>query len=413
MRMFIGRLLLTLQVLVAPSAPAQVLTLAEARELAARNQPRLASQQAAADAARELVAPESALPDPKLKLGLNNVPINGPDSWSLTRDPMTQRTVAVEQVFPDQQKRQLRGERAGLEAELGAAELENQRRALRRDAALAWLNVYYPLRAIRLLDEALGFYERQKQAAEIALRAGRGAAADVHRVQVEAGLQRDRRLEMLAQSARARAELARWIGAAAHAEIGGAPDERPAPPLDVLRARVLEHPQLAAAHREIALADNDVRQARAAFRPDWSLEVGYAARGSGYGDMVSVLVGIELPLFTTHRQDRRLASRISLKEKHEQQHEAHRRALLAEVESAHVAWESLNTRVTRFDRDVLPEAARRADAAVVAYQGGRGDLAAALEARRAELDLRLQRLALEADRARAREAIHYLAAGRE
>jgi outer membrane protein TolC len=155
-----------------------------------------------------------------------------------------------------------------------------------------------------------------------------------------------------------------------------------------------------------------VRQANAAYRPDWSLEVMYSKRGPDYSDMMTVLVGVELPLFTANRQDRRLASRLAAKAKHEQQHENHRRMLLAELEAAHANWQTLALRLERFDRDVLPQAVNRVEAALAGYRGARVDLASVVEARRAELELRLQRLMLEVELARARAQLDYLVAGK-
>jgi len=124
---------------------------------------------------------------------------------------------------------------------------------------------------------------------------------------------------------------------------------------------------------------------------------------------VSVQVGIELPLFTANRQDRRLASRRAAKDKHEQQHENHRRMLLAELDAAYTNWETLSARVERFERDVLREAARRVEAALAGYRSGRGDLAAVIAAQRSELELQTQHLLLQVERARARVQLDYLA----
>jgi outer membrane protein TolC len=390
-------------------AAAQPLGIEDAAMLALGSQPLLAGQQAAVEALRENAVAESQLPDPRLKLGINNLPINGADQYSLTREAMTMRSIAVEQMFPAADKRRLKGERALIEAELALAELENLRRSVRRDARLAWLSVYYPASAVALMKSALDFYEREREALEVALRGGRASLADIAKVGVEMEMQRDRLIDITGQERKARAELARWIGRDASRVLSAAlPQPSPLPALVVLREGVHEHPQLGTARFEVALAENDVRQARAGYKPDWGLELAYAKRGPAYSDMVSVQVGIELPLFTANRQDRRLASRRAAKEKHEQQHENHRRALLAELEAAYANWETFSARVERFERDVLPVAARRVDAALAGYRSGRGDLASAIAARRSELELRMQHLMLQVELARARVQLEYL-----
>jgi outer membrane protein TolC len=391
-------------------AAAQALGIDDAAALALANQPLILGQQAAVEASQQNAVAESQLPDPRLKLGINNLPINGDDQYSLTRDFMTMRSIAVEQMFPAADKRRLKGERATLEAGLAAAEMENLKRTVRRDAQLAWLAVYYPIHAAALMKPALDFYTREREALELALRGGRASLADIAKVGVEIELQRDRLIDIAGQERRARTELARWIGNDASRDLSAAlPALRRPAPLDALRTGVHDHPQLGTARSEIALAENDVRQASAAYRPDWSVELAYAKRGPAYSDMVSVQVGIELPLFTANRQDRRLASRRAAKDRHEQQHENHRRMLLAELDAAYANWETLTARIERFERNVLREAASRVEAALAGYRSGRGDLAAVIAARRGELELQAQHLMLQVERARARVQLDYLA----
>jgi cobalt-zinc-cadmium efflux system outer membrane protein len=324
-------------------AVAQPLGIDEAAALAITNQPLITGQQATIASSRENAIAESQLPDPRLKLGINNVPVNGSDQYSLTRDFMTMRSIAVEQMFPAAEKRRLKGERATLETQLAEVELQNIRRTVRRDARLAWLGAYYPSRAAELMKGTLAFYAQQREALDVALRGGRASLADIARISVEIELQHDRLIEIAGQERKARAELARWIGTdASRALAATLPSAQPLPSLTVLHDRVHDHPQLGSARSEIALAENEVRQASAAYKSDWSVELAYAKRGPAYSDMVSVQVGIELPLFTANRQDRRLASRLAAKEKHEQQHENHRRMLMAEMDAAYSAWHTLD-----------------------------------------------------------------------
>ena len=215
--------------------------------------------------------------------------------------------------------------------------------------------------------------------------------------------------DLAGQEHRARAELARWIGPSAQRPVEGAlPAQRPLPALDALRHRAHDHPQLSSARSEIALAENDVRQANAAYKPDWSVELMYSKRGPDYSDMVSVQVGIDLPLFTANRQDRRLASKLAARTRHEQQHENHRRMLVAELESAHAGWVALAQREERFGRHVLPQADARIEAALAGYRAGRVDLLAVIESYRARLDLAMQHLTLKVELARVRTQLDYL-----
>ena len=83
------------------------LSLAETLKIAVARSQQIVSQRAMADAAREMVVPAGELPDPKLKVGVENVPTDGSDAWSLTRDFMTMSKVGLMQEFPREEKRRL------------------------------------------------------------------------------------------------------------------------------------------------------------------------------------------------------------------------------------------------------------------------------------------------------------------
>jgi outer membrane protein TolC len=67
-------------------------------------------------------------------------------------------------------------------------------------------------------------------------------------------------------------------------------------------------------------------------------------------------------------------------------------------------------RVADFDASIIPDAERRAESALSAYKAGRGNFDTVLLARRGLLDVRLQRLALAAESARAQVRLDYWSA---
>ena len=69
------------------------LTLDQALRAAQDRSRQLVAQDAAAAGWREMAVSAGQRPDPTLKVGVNNLPIDGPDRLSLTRDFMTMRSV--------------------------------------------------------------------------------------------------------------------------------------------------------------------------------------------------------------------------------------------------------------------------------------------------------------------------------
>src|SRR5512132_4427994 len=95
------------------------------------------------------------LPDPTLKLGIDNLPVEGADAYSLTRDFMTMRRIGVMQEFTRGEKRQLRTARFEREAERAGAEKSATLAMIQRDAALAWLDRYYAEATAAVIAEQL------------------------------------------------------------------------------------------------------------------------------------------------------------------------------------------------------------------------------------------------------------------
>ena len=71
-------------------------------------------------------------------------------------------------------------------------------------------------------------------------------------------------------------------------------------------------------------------------------------------------------------------------------------------------WESLRARLARYDASLLPLARERAAATLDAYRAGAATLTQVLDARRAEIDVRIVRLELERDFARVWAQLAYL-----
>ena len=71
------------------AAQAQPLTFERAQALAEQSAPENLARQAQVASAQQAVEPADALPDPKLILGIDNLPIEGPDRYTLNRDSMT------------------------------------------------------------------------------------------------------------------------------------------------------------------------------------------------------------------------------------------------------------------------------------------------------------------------------------
>ncbi len=377
------------------------LSLDEAVALAAAQSSRVSASQAQADAARQLAVAAGQRPDPVLKLGINNLPIDGPDAWSLTRDFMTMRSVGLMQELTRADKRQARAARATGEADAALIGQRQLTADLQRDAALAWFERSFQQSMRELLVAQQTEAERQMQAAEAAYRGGKGTQAEALAARTELELLRDRIEQVDRMAAVATTQLGRWIGAAASRPA--APRPTLAPPAwaqDNLAEHLRAHPQIAGAAQQVALAQADAEIARADKQADWSVELMLSQRGSAYSNMVSLNLSRPLQWDQTQRQDRELAARQSQVSRAVAERDDLLRAHEAEVRVMLQEWQSHVARLERYDARLLPLNRQRNEAALSAYRANNGSLAAVLEARRAEIDTRIERLRIEMDIAR-------------
>jgi outer membrane protein, heavy metal efflux system len=390
-------------------ARAQVLTLDEAMRLAEAQSPRLAAQRHALSAAEEQTIRAGELPDPRLRVGIENLPVTGADRFRYDRDSMTMRAIGLMQEFPSSDKRSARSGRASRARDVERSMLFSQRALLQRDVAVAWLELQFAERSRAALERLVERLAAQADTVAAGVARGRQSAAEGFTLRGSVEQARDRVLDQERILERARYALAALLADEAKRPLGPLPElDRLAHPREVLLARLQEHPQLRVYDLREDLARAEVDVARAGKRSDWSLEVGYGHRRPDFDNMLSVMVAIDLPWQAQRRQDRDIASRLAgleqaraLREDARRMHEAELRGLLADYDAA-------TRRLERYRAVLVPLAGERSEAALAAYRGGRGELSAVLDAQRAITETQLASIAIEADRAKAWASLSYL-----
>jgi outer membrane protein TolC len=390
-------------------ARAQALSLEEALRAGAAQSPRLAAQRAMIGAAAEQVGRAAELPDPKLRLGIENLPVTGPDRFRYDRDFMTMRQIGFAQDFPNGAKREARNLRAERMRDVEGANLSAQRAALYREIALAWTDAHFAERTRTAVERLARQFQLHTDTVAAAVARGRQSAADALMVRHAYEQANDRLIEQDRMVTKARIALATWIGEDAKRPLAAPPDMASlAHPREHLVERLAEHPQLRVFDQREGLARAEVELARSEKRSDWMLEVGYGRRRPEFDDMLTVMVSIDLPLRAERRQDRDIASRLAEVEQVRAMREDERRMREAEVRGWLADFDTAQRRIERFERVLAPLARDRSTAALAAYQGGRGELGGVLDAERAITETELALVQALAERAKAWANLNYL-----
>jgi outer membrane protein TolC len=391
------------------AAAEPTLTLAQARHLAIERSRQLAASDAAVEALRDMAVAARQLPDPVLKLGVDNLPVNRAERFSLTSDFMTMRRVGVMQEFTRADKRRLRASQFDVEAEKSLAERDATAAAIERDTAIAWLDRYYAEAMAAVISEQGVQARLEMEAAQGAYRGGRGGQADVFVARSALAMFEDRESEIQRRVGVAKTRLARWVGEAAGLPLAGKPA------LDTIRLdpaaldeQLAHHPQIAVLRKQEQIAQSAAQLAQANKQADWTVEVAYQQRGGAYSNMISVGVSVPIQWDRKNRQDRELAAKLAQVEQSRAEREEMLREHVVKTRVLVSEWENGRERTARYQRELIPLAGERTVATIAAYRGGKGSLSDVLAARRSEIDLRLEALQLESDTARTWARLNFL-----
>jgi cobalt-zinc-cadmium efflux system outer membrane protein len=393
--------LITVSAMLAGAAHATPLTYDTALRLADQSAPSLQAKASDVEAARSSAIAAGRLPDPKLRLGLDNFPVSGPPAWRFGPESMTMATIGLMQEVPNGAKRRAARERAA--ADIGAADAgrDVEARTVRLSTALAWIDLCYAERRLAALDQIGRALAPLRETAPSQLASGSVRPAQtVDADQLTAALD-DRRADLIAAVGRARAELVRWTGDP-QADVSGDP---PAPVVDpvALRAGLDRVPVLTAYDAMGRQADADLAAAKAEKRPDWSWDVAYEHRDPMWGDMVSVGATVSLPIFGSTRQDPVIAARAQNASRVRIEQEAARRGLAAQLDADLADHVMHHDRLMRARTTLIPLAQRKADLETASYAAGTANLADVLGAFLGLAEARID--ALEREAMVARDAV--------
>ncbi|WP_454914189.1 TolC family protein [Variovorax gossypii] len=375
-------------------ATAAPLSLDGALQLAARRSETTRAARAGALSATEAAKAAAQLPDPTLRIGVDNLPATGPDRFHTTRDSMTMKRIGISQEWLSADKRAAR--QAAADASVGRETVQVQAAAAdtRRQTALAYVDAFYASESLKLARLMEHHAHEELEASRARLSSAAGNSQDVLALAGARGISEDETADILQQQGAAGVAFQRWVGV---------PPDELLPPVAIAvpseEAYVAAHPTVAAMQRDVDVARQAAAVTASNRKPNWTWEVAYGQR-TGYSDMVSVGVSIPLPVAPGERQDRDTAAQLALVEKAEADLAEATRAATAEYRSLRSDAQRLEQRIDRYRAGVVVPASQRTAAATAAYQSNQSSLVALFEARHAEVEAQRKLLTLQRDLAR-------------
>jgi len=354
-----------------------------------------------------------ALPDPKLAVGLENLPT---DSFSVGREPMTMQVIGIQQDFPAGYSRALAKQRGGQLADSQQAAIDARRLEVEQAMRLAWLNAYYAEHAITLVRASESALEQSVVIAQTEYENGKGTQQAWLRARLALADTKARQIDFEDAERAAHSELVRWLGDDANRAFADTLPNLPIPPpYAALLDRLPGHPLLLRADQQIAADQTGVEIAKQTYKPMWGVNLAYGHRpgsdatGQLYSDMVSAMVTLSLPLFTANRQDQNVVSARSNLQASTYARDDELRQLKQRLDDDWAHWQQLKELNALYAQAVLPDAAADVTSGLNAYGNGNGDFFEVIRAQLGDLEARLRALRIQVDTESLKAQFLYLA----
>ena len=414
----------------------KVVSLEQAITLAQQNDPWLHGSQLKQSAVENRSIASGTLPDPKVSLGIMNLPT---DTWDLDQEGMTQLKVGVSQMFPRGDSLKIKQEQLKIESTKFPLLREDRKAKLISQVSQVWLDAYLAQQTIKLIEADWALFEQMAEVTKASYSnvVGKTRQQDVIRAQLEI-VQLDDRLTSQKQKLETTiARLNEWLhiydaaGLNESFNFDTQPLEfrvsKKLPTIHLNNSTVLKasnysrnllaqelsnHPAILAIDIKRKASEKAVELAKQQYEPQWGVNASYAYRdnmpsGDSRADLFSVGVTFDLPLFTENRQDKQVAASIADSETIKTEKLLLTKQMISVLEKELRQLKRLSDRQSIYQEQLLKQTHDQAEASLTAYTNDDGDFAEVVRARIAELNARISALRIDVDALKTVARINY------
>ncbi len=364
----------------------------ELLELARTLNPEVAAMRLEADAAQAAVEGEGSLPDPKFRVGVEDMPRSYPSYFPSFRPNVTKYTFSQELPFFG--KRGLKEEIAGAGASAARAAAQSTLNDVLTRVKVAYAEYHQAHMAMEQTSSLIDVLGSVAQVAQLRYGQGLGSQQDAAGAEVERSSMEAELARLKASRYKARARLNALVDRPAEALLVEEPHPRPLPPPSALDNAVLldrartGNPRFAEIDARIAGADRGKDLADRNWFPDVGVGVAAVQRTGdivGYEAMIEMSVPLQWGLRRS-QQDAAAAAAAAARSRKD----AAARQIESELHEAFLSLQSARKVEQLLSESTLPQAEVAFQSAVKSYELGRAGLIDVLTAlqrlRRAQID---------------------------
>ncbi len=352
-----------------------------------------------AQAAAARVYPAGALPDPRFRYELSNVPTG---DFDLDSTPLSGQQLGLSQYLPFPGLLGNQRDAARSAADASEEDVVDQSRRVAAAVERAWVELGFAQRALDVTVENIDLLRQLTKIAEAKYRVGTGLQQDVIRAQVALTELLDERLLRDASIRTAEARLAKLLDLTPATPFPRTEALRESAPLPDV-AQLLDQleptsPRLRALAERIEEAEHRKRVAQLEGYPDFDLGLGYRIRQSVAGDPVNgddflgASVTIRLPV-NRKKWRSRVVEQDALLRQSQAEYRRSRAALRDSVRAHYADLERADREVGLIELGLLPQARQSLDSSRSGYEVDKVDFLSLIDSqvRLLNAQLRLER----------------------
>lgn len=331
------------------------------------------------DALWERPSQVKAWDDPKITLGVTNLPM---DDFDFNKQDMTQKSVTVVQNIPFPGINRLK-EKAAIEEAKGAEkELSNVELRTVNAVKRTYYDLCFMHQAINITDENIDLMKKFVALTQSKYEVGNGLQEDILKAQVSLYKLQEQKINYKQKESSIQADMIRLLNRKDGGQLQGVPKLKTTietVTLEDLKNTALdENPLLRQLDHIISQKETEYFMAKKSYFPSFSITAAYGQRDDGLADrhrsdLMSLLVGVNIPIWFKSKQNKKVAeSQLRMMQAKARQ-QSMRNDILYEFNDLLAKIKKQKALVTLYKKQIIPEAEQSLEADMSAYQVGRLD----------------------------------------
>ncbi len=257
------------------------------------------------------------LPDPVLFAGAANLPT---DTFAFDQEPMTQLRFGLRQMFPKGDSLEIQKDMSLINSDMEHIKQKLRWKKLKLETETSWLETWYWQENQALLEENRAVLTQLQDFIQSLYQVGSKSQTEL----LSAKLEIIKLDESLIEAEQEYRNYRQQLNTVANEILPDAPladkmtkiklAEVNLGNLDILTARLVQHPEILLLDEQVGLFKKKVNLAEQSLGPTWGVEVAYGLRdgenmdGSDRSDFFSAGVSVQLPLFTRGKQTKEVSA---------------------------------------------------------------------------------------------------------